>query len=182
MRIADIRTRASALYGEAAATAKNYRGYDAAADVESGRLVQELEALASSPVITVAQRIEIAVLQAQIYGCWQKPHGVRANQERAVACYEAALLLATDARGARRRAFPLCHVRDRGAERCRWRKGESHRKIEPGGRCCAGRERTSCKMFGRTGTSQQEAVVTVRLSLIAKSAGADPHGRSSHSD
>ncbi len=95
-RLASVRTRADAINGDSAATARNLRGYDATTDLESGRLMAELEALESCPVATVPQQIEVAVLKASIYGCWQKPQGVKANQQKAIDCYESAISLSSD--------------------------------------------------------------------------------------
>lgn len=95
-RLASIQDRANALYGDSAATTRNLRGYDAAADLESGRLIGELEVLESCPAVTVPQRIEAAVLKASIYGCWQKPQGAKSNQEKAINCYESAIALSSD--------------------------------------------------------------------------------------
>jgi hypothetical protein len=90
-RLAEIRGRVLALHGGAAATTRSHFGYQAATDVESGRLIRELEAVEGNDVIKVPQRVESALLKAHVYGCWQKPQGVKGNQQQAIECYEAAL-------------------------------------------------------------------------------------------
>jgi hypothetical protein len=98
-RLASVLSRANAINGDSAATARSLRGYDAATDLESARLIAELETLESCSAATVPQRIEVAVLKASIYGCWEKPHGAKANQQKAIDCYESAITLSSDFAG-----------------------------------------------------------------------------------
>jgi hypothetical protein len=91
--LSQVRNRVQALYGDAAATSRSHLGYRSDADVESSRLVRELDAVESSSA-SPEQRIEATLLKARVYGCWQKPQGIKGNQQAAINCYEAALRMA----------------------------------------------------------------------------------------
>jgi hypothetical protein len=57
----------------------------------------DLELAGSCPFATIPQQIDIALLKAQVFGCWQKAlsaPGTKSNHQNAVECYESALRLA----------------------------------------------------------------------------------------
>jgi hypothetical protein len=91
--LAKIRNRIHSLHGEALRKAQENVGYEI--DVESDKLARQLDAVDANPTTSAPQRVEVALLKAQLYGCWQKLHGTKRNQREAITCFEAALRIST---------------------------------------------------------------------------------------
>jgi tetratricopeptide (TPR) repeat protein len=92
--LAQLGSKTRDLFGDAAATGRSHFGYKAGHDVECSRLFRDLQCVESCPVATLEQRIETAVLKAQVLGCWQQAQGTKSNHQSAIECYESALALA----------------------------------------------------------------------------------------
>lgn len=73
--------------------------YDASRDIYCNDMVKQCDLAEKKAPDDTEVLFKSLFLKSQLYGCWQKPQGVRGTHKKAKACYEKMLQIATDMEG-----------------------------------------------------------------------------------